>query len=78
LFEPEKVSVISGFSRDKQRNVMAALANLAKYLGMYQRWQAIMPQAGQMVLLLTFLMSTSFNRHREGKGMRALLWLMKL
>ena len=46
LFEPEKVSVISGFSRDKQRNVMAALANLAKYLGMYQRWQVIKTQAG--------------------------------
>jgi len=46
LFEPEKISVISGFSRDKLRNVMAALANLAKYLGMYQSWQVIKTQAG--------------------------------
>lgn len=46
LFEPWKVSVVSGFSRDKQRNVMAALANLAKYLGVYQRWQVMKSEAG--------------------------------
>ncbi|MDI6904535.1 MAG: integrase [Candidatus Bathyarchaeia archaeon] len=44
LFEG-KASVLSGFSKGKRRNAMAALANLAKYLGVYKRWKTMVEEA---------------------------------
>jgi len=46
LFDPPKASVLSGFSKAKRRNIMAALANLAKFLGMYDTWKMIVSGAG--------------------------------
>ena len=45
LFEPSKASVLSGYPKAKRRNIMAALANLAKFLGMYKDWKEIVSQA---------------------------------
>ena len=44
LFEG-KAGVLSGFSKGKRRNAMAALANLAKYLGAYKRWKTLVEEA---------------------------------
>ena len=46
LCEPSKASVLSGYPKAKCRNIMAALANLAKFLGMYKDWKEIVSQAG--------------------------------
>ena len=46
LREPAKASMLSGFSKAKRRNIMAALANLAKFLGMYDTWKIIVSGAG--------------------------------
>ena len=46
LCEPSKASVLSGYPKAKRRNIMAALANLAKFLGMYKDWKEIVSQAG--------------------------------
>ena len=46
LFEPAKASSLSGLSKCKRRNVMAALANLSKFLGIYGSWKEIVSQAG--------------------------------
>jgi intergrase/recombinase len=46
LLEPAKASILSGLSKAKRRNVMAALANLAKFLGVYGSWKEIVSQAG--------------------------------
>ena len=46
IFEPAKASMLSGLSKAKRRNVMAALANLAKFLGVYGSWKEIVSQAG--------------------------------
>jgi hypothetical protein len=44
--EPGRASVIDGLSRAKKRGVMAALANLAKYLGVYDYWKVIARNSG--------------------------------
>jgi len=44
--DPSKASLLHVFSRDKRRLVMAALANLAKFLGEYELWQRIVKNAG--------------------------------
>jgi integrase len=44
--EPGRASVVGGLSRDRKRSVMAALANLAKYLGMYDYWKAVARNSG--------------------------------
>ena len=46
LYEPSKASVLSGYPKAKRRNIMAALANLAKFLGIYKDWKEIVSQAG--------------------------------
>jgi len=46
LFEPSKASTLSNLSKCKRRNVMAALANLAKFLGAYGSWKEIVSEAG--------------------------------
>lgn len=46
LFDPAKASMLSGFSKAKRRNIMAALANLAKFLGIYDTWKVIVSGAG--------------------------------
>jgi hypothetical protein len=46
LREPAKASTLSGLSKDKRRNVMAALANLAKQLGMYGFWKQLVSETG--------------------------------
>lgn len=46
LFEPAKASMLSGFSKAKRRNIMAALANLSKFLGIYGCWKEIVSQTG--------------------------------
>jgi len=46
LFDPAKASMLSGFSKAKRRNIMAALANLAKFLGMYDTWKVIVSGTG--------------------------------
>jgi len=46
LSDPEKASVIHGLQRDNRRNVMAALANLSKFLGKYEFWKETVKNAG--------------------------------
>jgi hypothetical protein len=46
LFNPVEASVLQTFSRDKRRLIMAALANLSKYLGVYDWWKCIAKKAG--------------------------------
>ena len=38
--------MLSGYPKAKRRNIMAALANLAKFLGVYESWKEIVSQAG--------------------------------
>jgi len=40
------LGILGGFSKGKRRNVMAALANLAKYSGLYIHWKDLVKQAG--------------------------------
>ena len=44
--DPGRASVIGGLSRANKRCVMAALANLAKYLGVYDYWKKIARNSG--------------------------------
>jgi len=46
LSNGSQASIIHGLSRDKRRNVMAALANLSKYMGCYKHWNTIVEEAG--------------------------------
>jgi intergrase/recombinase len=46
LFDSSKASVLGGLSKCNRRHAMAALANLAKFLGMYKDWKEIVSQAG--------------------------------
>jgi len=46
LSDPSKASIIAGLTKAKRRNVMAALANLAKYLGCYGYWKMIVKENG--------------------------------
>jgi hypothetical protein len=46
LFHPSEASVLQTFSRDKRRITMASLANLSKYLGIYEWWKYIVKSAG--------------------------------
>jgi len=45
LFNPSEASILQTFSRDKRRLVMASLANLSKYLGVYDWWKYIVKKA---------------------------------
>jgi len=44
--DPSKASVIAGLPKAKRRNVMAALANLSKFLGCYSYWKMIVKENG--------------------------------
>jgi intergrase/recombinase len=46
LREPGKASDIGKLPKAKQRNVMAALANLSKYLGVYGYWKRLVVEHG--------------------------------
>ena len=46
LTEPKMASQIAGLSKGKRRNVMAALANLSKFLGVYKTWESIIADVG--------------------------------
>jgi intergrase/recombinase len=46
LWEPARASELSGLSKCNCRHAMAALANLAKFLGIYGRWKQIVADTG--------------------------------
>ena len=46
LDQPEKASDLNLLSRDLRRLVMASLANLSKYLGMYSSWRQLVKNNG--------------------------------
>jgi len=46
LNDPAKMTDLHGLSRDKRRNVMAALANLSRFIGTYDQWQGAIKKAG--------------------------------
>ena len=37
LYDPTKMVDLQGLSRDKRRNVMSALANLSRFIGVYDQ-----------------------------------------
>ena len=46
LWSPEKAGVLLGESKGIRRNTMIALANLSKYLGVYESWKNIVKNYG--------------------------------
>ena len=46
LFSPNEASKIAVMPKDMRRNVMASLANLSRFLGMYEQWKAIVKTYG--------------------------------
>jgi integrase len=46
LEDPQKASKLSMLPKCKRKGVMSSLSNLAKYLGVYQYWKAIMKNHG--------------------------------
>ncbi|MGB9135476.1 MAG: hypothetical protein WCC63_07860, partial [Candidatus Bathyarchaeia archaeon] len=46
LADSSKVHLLSSLTKDKRRLVMIALANLSKYLGIYEHWRSIVKNAG--------------------------------
>jgi len=46
LADPSSVHRITSLSKAKKRLTMIALANLSKYLGIYEHWKSIVKNAG--------------------------------
>ncbi|HIE15057.1 TPA: hypothetical protein EYP70_07280 [Candidatus Bathyarchaeota archaeon] len=75
LFNPSEASILQTFTRDKRRLVMASLANLSEYLGIYDWWKYIVEKADLKYEKRTSLevVTDILNSHIKGTKQ----WLLK-